>query len=219
MRYARSLDPMERADAIRQLHYDAFDRCVATLPAEKAALVDLLGSGCDNDGNWQLRDVAGSLVALVRDPAAPPRAVSEEPEPTSEPQPARAKLNLREHDKKLLRAVGRRMNSLHELTTKGMADLAELITVLAKRIKELETKSAIDSEAISTTEQISERVDAIEQRGFRFVGKYQAPATYGVGDVVSYKGALWNCVAAAKVGDRPNTASHKWALMISGIQE
>lgn len=199
MRYARSLDPMERADAERAIYYAAFDRCVATLPDEKAATVDLLRSYCDREGNWELRDVSGGLVAEVRDPSAPPKKV---PEKKPNFPPARKGLTPRERS--ILRAVGRRINAIDKLAS-------EAITALADRVKALETNT--------TLKEIAERVEAIEQRGFRFVGKYQAPASYTTGDVVSYRGALWNCVASAKVGERPNTASHKWTLMIAGTQE
>ena len=216
MRYALSLDPDERANAERAAYYAAFDRTVASLPAEKAAQVDLGCSYIDKDNAWVLRNMVGEVIAKVRDPNSPPP-----PEHDAEPVAARSGPDSsgREHDKRLLRAVGRKLRSLHEIHDKALADLAEAVLAVAQRVGALEKNNAIDAEAMATLERIAEQVDAIEQRGFRFVGKYQAPASYSRGDVVNYKGALWNCVSDAKVGDRPNTASHKWVLMIAGVQE
>ena len=216
MRYARSLDPDERANAMRAAYYAAFDRTVATLPEEKAAQVDLHCSYIDKDHTWVLRSAIGGVIAKVRDPESPPP-----PERDAEPVAARSGSgsSRREHDKRLLRAVARKLRSLDEINAKALTDLSEAVLAIVKRVEALETNNAIDSEAMATLERIAEQVDAIEQRGFRFVGKYQAPASYSRGDVVNYKGALWNCVADAKVGDRPNTASHKWTLMIAGVQE
>lgn len=198
-------EPMDRADAERAVYYAKFDRAVATLSPDQADRVDLLSSYVGDAGTWHLRDVACQLVATVRDPDRPT------PEPTKPASPpARPTISLKE--KKLLFAFAKKVNDLD-------STLAECIERLADRLETLETKNAIDAEVVTELERVVERVEAIETRGFRFVGKYQAPATYRTGDVVAYKDALWNCVQDAKVGDRPNTASHKWALMMSGGNE
>lgn len=206
-----TMDQMERADAQRQAYYAKFDRAVATLPPEKAAQVNLLSSYLDHTSTWHLRDSAETLVAQVRDPDQPT------PEPTRPDQ--RASPAGSPQEKKLLRNAIKKIGSLDETLGRFIPELVEYIEGLGDRIKKLETQGAIDAEAIGELERIAERVEKIETRGFRFVGKYQAPATYTTGDVVTYRDALWHCVQDAKVGDRPSTSGHKWSLMLSGNQE
>lgn len=200
MRYSRAPDWEEVAEAQRAAGYASFDRAVDTLPAEKAQMVNLHQSLQNADGWWDLRDIGGARIVLVRDPAAP------KPEPKEKASKAQATIAApapapRGMTKGELKRINENFTEIDECF--GL--LSDAVNALVKRI--------------TAVEALAERVQAIEQRGFRFVGKYQAPAAYSIGDVVSYKGALWNCVANAKVGDRPNTASVKWTLMISGIQE
>ncbi|GGD40697.1 hypothetical protein [Pseudoxanthomonas indica] len=214
MRYAQPMDPCERADAERAAYYAAFDRTVATLPQEKAQQVDLLASGIDKDDTWVLRNGAGFVIAKVRDPEAAPLAPAETKPDGADRRSAKpaTKSGLTAREKSIVQYIFKKIKELSGKTS-------ERVQSLDGRIKALETTNTIDAEVMKTLEEMSGRLEAIEQRGFRFVGKYQAPASYSRGDVVNYKGALWNCVVDAKVGDRPNTASHKWALMIAGVQE
>lgn len=204
MRYARGLDPEERANAERAAYYAKFDRAVGTLPPEQAAQVNLLSSYLDSKGTWQLRDSAAQLVAQV----------DEREEQASAPheQEQIAKPREKNTDHKLLLLCAKKVNALDEL-------LATVIPKAFDRIKKLEAQSAIDAKVIAELSSIPGRVEAIETRGFRFVGRYQAPATYKAGDVVAYKDSLWHCVADCKVGERPSTASHKWTLMLAGCEE
>jgi hypothetical protein len=204
------MDPMERADAERAVYYAKFDRAVATLSPEQAERVDLLSSFLDNDGTWHLRAQGGHPVATLRDPDLPAPALSGEPAPT--PAHTAAFKGPTATQRKLLLACAQRIVDVEDTLSKALMHAFN-------RIKALETQAALDAELIKEFENIAGRVDAIETRGFRFLGKYQAPATYKLGDVVAYKDALWHCVQDCKVGDRPNTASHKWVLMIAGIQE
>lgn len=100
-----------------------------------------------------------------------------------------------------------------------VSDAADAIVALTRRVKELEAREHIDDELVSEMGKALGRIDDIERRGFRFVGKYQAPNTYKLGDVVSYSDKLWHCVQDAKAGDRPVTASHKWSLMLASGSE
>lgn len=202
MRFNR-MDPMERIEAKQQAYYTQFDAAVATLPPEKAVQVDLMSSYRDDKGTWHLRDIAGEVVAKVRDEGA------QEPE-SLEPTPARSK--EAEADRKLLHRCAEDIKTLDKV-------LVGIIRKAFERIRKLEAQSAIDAEVIAELSKMAERIEAIETRGFRFVGKYQAPATYKTGDVVTYRDALWHCVQDCKVGDRPSTSSHKWSLMMTANQE
>lgn len=88
----------------------------------------------------------------------------------------------------------------------AIAEVCEMLADIGGRLRALEDRA----------EAAEERVADIEQRGFRFVGRYQAANTYRVGDVVSHKDGLWHCTQPTKVGDRPSSSGNKWALMFSG---
>ncbi len=218
MRYTRLPDPEEAAAAQREVYYQSFDRAVATLTPEKAASVDLHSSYINAAGVWVLRDVGANTIADVRDEESAPPAAPAAPTPVPQRSGVSAKA-INAKFERLVEAAATRINSLEEQHKKWIDDIIECVTALGHRVKALETNGAIDSEVMTTLAQLTEKVEDIQQRGFRFVGKYQAPATYRTGDVVAYKDSLWHCVADCKVGERPNTASHKWALMLAGGDE
>lgn len=90
------------------------------------------------------------------------------------------------------------------------------IHTLAKAIASLEASGAVDGAIVDTLTEMAERMDLIEQRGFRYLGRYQAANEFKRGDVVTHRDQLWCCVLEAKVGERPNTHCHKWTLMLNG---
>jgi hypothetical protein len=83
------------------------------------------------------------------------------------------------------------------------AEAFDEIGLMAERLQSLEAS-------------LGQRMESVEQRGFRYVGRYQAANDYKRGDVVTHKGSLWSCVLDAKIGERPNTHCHKWTLMLNG---
>ena len=204
LRGQASTGAIEDRDPFREDIEASFARAIATLTPEQAAKVSDLTS-CRDMSAWELRGSDGQLIAKVsfaepRNPA--PAAVRRVATPAK----------VARTDSKLALACAKKILNLQEVFDVSMKRAFE-------RINALETQSAIDAELVKELENIAVRVDAIETRGFRFLGKYQAPATYKAGDVVAYKDALWHCVQDCKVGERPNTASHKWTLMMSACEE
>lgn len=131
----------------------------------------------------------------------------------------RASAETNEQHKSLATTPGGRASVA--LTVANVAHCEALIAlqglhVLAKAIASLETSGAIDGAIVDSLSEMAERMELIEQRGFRYVGRYQAANDFKRGDVVTYRGSLWCCLADAKTGERPNTSCHKWTLMLNG---
>ncbi len=47
-----------------------------------------------------------------------------------------------------------------------------------------------------------------------YKGAYAATVTYGIDDVVTYAGAAWVSVAAANIGNAPDTSGAQWAVLV-----
>lgn len=204
-------DWKRNADAERQAYYDKFDRAVGLLPEADRRRASLHTSALSPNGTWDLRTGSGVLLKQVRDPDVP--------EPAAKP-PKPAGVSSLDACERRLRALEQLYQSMPELIGGAIGmGIRESMAPILERIDGLEAKAKIDDALADELAKCLERIDEIESRGFRFVGKYQAPAGYKRGDVVSYKEALWHCVQDAKTGERPNTASHKWALMLAGEQE